>query len=104
MSRDETLRCSFCGNTQDEGRNLVGGPSAHICDWCLEFCRDIIEEVVDGDSAPDSDPSMDELEKSDIGCSFCGKPEDEVQGLIVASTVGICHECVARLSPLAGGN
>jgi ATP-dependent Clp protease ATP-binding subunit ClpX len=29
-------------------------------------------------------------------CSFCGKPEDDVQRLIAGPGVTICDECVAR--------
>ncbi len=38
------LVCSFCGKTQNEVRKLVAGPSAYICDECVELCRCIVEE------------------------------------------------------------
>jgi len=38
------LFCSFCGKTQEEVRKLVAGPSAYICDECIELCRHIVEE------------------------------------------------------------
>jgi ATP-dependent Clp protease ATP-binding subunit ClpX len=38
------LVCSFCGKTQNEVRKLVAGPSAYICDECIELCRCIVEE------------------------------------------------------------
>ncbi|MBW2630995.1 MAG: ATP-dependent Clp protease ATP-binding subunit ClpX [Deltaproteobacteria bacterium] len=38
------LFCSFCGKTQDEVKKLVAGPSAYICDECIELCRHIVEE------------------------------------------------------------
>ncbi len=38
------LFCSFCGKTQKEVRKLVAGPSAYICDECIELCRCIVEE------------------------------------------------------------
>ncbi len=38
------LFCSFCGKTQNEVRKLVAGPSAYICDECIELCRGIIQE------------------------------------------------------------
>jgi len=44
------LFCSFCGKTQDEVRKLVAGPSAYICDECIELCRHIVEE--DGTQGP----------------------------------------------------
>ncbi|NPV03375.1 MAG: ATP-dependent Clp protease ATP-binding subunit ClpX [Syntrophaceae bacterium] len=38
------LFCSFCGKTQNEVKKLVAGPSAYICDECIELCRAIIQE------------------------------------------------------------
>lgn len=39
-----TLKCSFCGKTQDQVRKLVAGPGVYICDECIELCNEIIEE------------------------------------------------------------
>ncbi|MEQ8159876.1 MAG: ATP-dependent Clp protease ATP-binding subunit ClpX [Smithellaceae bacterium] len=39
-----TLFCSFCGKMQSEVKKLVAGPTAYICDECIELCRCIIEE------------------------------------------------------------
>jgi ATP-dependent Clp protease ATP-binding subunit ClpX len=47
------LFCSFCGKTQDEVRKLVAGPTAYICDECIELCRCIIEE--EGDTSTTDD-------------------------------------------------
>ncbi len=38
------LYCSFCGKSQHEVRNLISGPSVFICDECVGFTVDIIEE------------------------------------------------------------
>ena len=38
------LFCSFCGKMQSEVRKLVAGPTAYICDECIELCRCIVEE------------------------------------------------------------
>jgi len=40
----DTLYCSFCGKSQREVRKLVAGPTAFICDECVELCRDIIAD------------------------------------------------------------
>ncbi|EGK3246257.1 carboxylate--amine ligase [Salmonella enterica] len=36
--------CSFCGKSSTEVKNLIAGPSAYICDECVDICNDIIEE------------------------------------------------------------
>src|SRR3972149_1061732 len=38
------LFCSFCGKSQDVVRKLVAGPSAYICDECIDLCKCIVEE------------------------------------------------------------
>ncbi len=38
------LFCSFCGKSQEEVRKLVAGPSAYICDECIDLCKCIVEE------------------------------------------------------------
>lgn len=47
MARDEerekTVRCSFCGKSQDEVEKLIAGPGVYICDECVDLCMDIVE-------------------------------------------------------------
>src|SRR6266487_2684875 len=43
-SQGDVLRCSFCGKSQDEVRRLIAGPTAYICDECIDLCNDIILE------------------------------------------------------------
>ena len=40
--RDNEIRCSFCGKTQDEVTRLVEGPGVYICDNCIEFCNALL--------------------------------------------------------------
>jgi len=39
-----TLKCSFCGTSQNDVRKLIAGPTVYICDECIELCNDIIAE------------------------------------------------------------
>ena len=34
-NRDEKLKCSFCGKTQDQVKKLIAGPEVYICDECV---------------------------------------------------------------------
>jgi len=36
--------CSFCGKSQHEVRKVIAGPTAFICDECVELCVDMIRE------------------------------------------------------------
>lgn len=50
---NKSLRCSFCGKSQEQVRKLIAGPNgAYICDECVDVCSEIIEdEFEDYDSA-----------------------------------------------------
>ena len=36
------LRCSFCGRSEREARNLIVQGNACICDTCIKTCNEII--------------------------------------------------------------
>ncbi len=46
--RDNEIRCSFCGKTQDEVTRLVEGPGVYICDNCIEFCNALLSDDEEG--------------------------------------------------------
>ncbi|MDN5299600.1 MAG: ATP-dependent Clp protease ATP-binding subunit ClpX [Clostridiales bacterium] len=39
-----TLKCSFCGKSQDHVKRLIAGPNVYICDECIDLCNEILEE------------------------------------------------------------
>src|SRR5262249_52426404 len=39
----QTLYCSFCGKSQHEVHKLIAGPTAFICDECVDLCTDVVE-------------------------------------------------------------
>ncbi len=38
------LSCSFCGKSQREVCKLIAGPAVHICDECVQICKDVVDE------------------------------------------------------------
>ena len=46
--KDNEIRCSFCGKTQDEVTRLVEGPGVYICDNCIEFCNALLSDDEEG--------------------------------------------------------
>src|SRR5215469_14024253 len=46
----DVLQCSFCGKSQDDVKQLIAGPTAYICDECIDLCNDILLE--EGVAAP----------------------------------------------------
>ncbi len=59
-SREKTVRCSFCGKSQDEVEKLIAGPGVCICDECIELCMEIVEG---GSPAPNSKKKSAKAEK-----------------------------------------
>lgn len=57
MRPDDTIRCSFCGRTQDQVRKMIAGAgnnNVYICDECIELCSEILEEELEGQEDPAS--------------------------------------------------
>lgn len=44
FSDTRSLKCSFCGKSQEQVKKLIAGPGVYICDECVELCKEIIEE------------------------------------------------------------
>lgn len=54
--KSKTEYCSFCGKSQHEVRKLVAGPTAFICNECVNLCNDYIREetkIQVGETQPD---------------------------------------------------
>lgn len=43
-TENKTMKCSFCGRSQEQVRKLFTGPKACICDECVEVCVEMLEE------------------------------------------------------------
>ncbi|MDR0325591.1 MAG: ATP-dependent Clp protease ATP-binding subunit ClpX [Oscillospiraceae bacterium] len=54
MPRDDRkyVRCNFCGKHQDQVRRLIAGPSACICNECVQLCLTILDDGVDYNRTP----------------------------------------------------
>ena len=60
---DDTIRCSFCGRTQDQVRKMIAGAgnnNVYICDECIELCSEILEEELEGQEDASS-PSLADI-------------------------------------------
>ena len=55
-----TVRCSFCGKTQENVKRIIAGPGVYICDECIKICGDILE---DGYYEEEIEETAQELEK-----------------------------------------
>ncbi len=60
---DDTVRCSFCGRTQDQVRKMIAGAgnnNVYICDECIELCSEILEEELEGDEEAQA-PALNDI-------------------------------------------
>ena len=48
--KEKTIRCSFCGKSQEEVERIIAGPKVYICDECIKVCTNIIENDLYEDS------------------------------------------------------
>ena len=40
----KSIRCSFCGKTQEAVQRIIAGPGVYICNECIAVCNTIIDE------------------------------------------------------------
>ncbi len=44
MTNETMKRCNFCGKSENKVKNMFSAGDSHICDECVMFCYDILEE------------------------------------------------------------
>ena len=82
-------QCSVCGHTVGNSRPAIAGPNAILCRPCHESTAQLLQArsspvlIAGGESAS--------IRRR---CSFCGKREREVTGLVVWPQVALCEACV----------
>ncbi len=59
---DNNLTCSFCGKRESQVRRLIAGRGVYICDECIEFCKDMLDEDYKK-AAAEKMPAVDDLPK-----------------------------------------
>src|SRR5437867_12597155 len=74
----QKLHCSVCNQSQDHVRTLIAGPSARMCDECVDLCV----EIIAGD-APMPAPLDAQADEDRVGtprwvatarCTLCRMP------------------------------
>ena len=68
--KDKSIRCSFCGKTQEDVERIIAGPGVYICDECIKVCTNIIEndlyedsEITYENEAPTDLPKPEEIKE-----------------------------------------
>ncbi|HCQ74491.1 MAG TPA: ATP-dependent Clp protease ATP-binding subunit ClpX [Clostridiales bacterium] len=55
----KSIRCSFCGKTQNVANRLIAGNGAYICDECIRLCMSIIADDVDEVEPVEQTPELE---------------------------------------------
>lgn len=58
--KNNSVKCSFCGKTQNAVDRLIAGPGVYICDECIKACNSILEEEL---YENEEEYTLDESEK-----------------------------------------
>lgn len=61
-----TVKCSFCGKSQEKVRKLIAGPGVFICDECIGICSNILEEEFGYEDEIEIPNSYDEQAKEEL--------------------------------------
>ena len=43
-NKEKSVKCSFCGKSQDGVDRIIAGPGVYICNECVKVCSNIIED------------------------------------------------------------
>ena len=49
-----TVKCSFCGKSQETVRRIIAGPGVYICNECIELCASIVEDDYEEENEKES--------------------------------------------------
>jgi len=52
MSKNDNIKCSFCGRDKQDTLVLVAGINGHICDECIEQAQGIVKEEISDKNEP----------------------------------------------------
>ncbi|MEO6724429.1 MAG: ATP-dependent Clp protease ATP-binding subunit ClpX [Blastocatellia bacterium] len=81
---DDTLRCSFCGKSQNEVKKLIAGPTVYICNECIDICIEIISDDAQQEAAATRPPLPKPLEIKSFLDEYVIGQEDTKKKLAVA--------------------
>jgi ATP-dependent Clp protease ATP-binding subunit ClpX len=81
---EDTLRCSFCGKSQNEVKKLIAGPTVYICNECIDICIEIISDDVQQEAAATRPPLPKPTEIKEFLDEYVIGQEDTKKKLAVA--------------------
>ena len=63
----KSLRCSFCGRSEEQVERMIQGPGVRICDSCIRLCMSILDDEeqknAESHEAPEQLPTPREIKE-----------------------------------------
>ena len=88
--------CSFCGKNQSEVRKLVAGPAVHICDECVELCKNIVAQEADASESRKTQAAKAKAKESRL-CGICMEPRETDELIFLPHAAYMCAGCLEEL-------
>jgi hypothetical protein len=85
--------CSFCGKNQSEVRKLVAGPSVHICDECVELCKNILAEELDINDKSRTKSAKAKTSENRL-CGICMEERESDELIFLPHAAYMCAGCL----------
>jgi hypothetical protein len=85
--------CSFCGKSQSEVRKLVAGPSVHICDECIELCKNIVVEELDAGGERRNRSAKPRSRENRL-CGICMEERESDELIFLPHAAYMCAGCL----------
>jgi len=93
--------CSFCGKSLHEVHMLVAGPTALICEECVEVCNEIIAEGCVA-AEPAEPPEGAPAPAAPVLCLVCRLARPVEDAVLVPGRGSICPTCLDDVAALVG--
>ena len=90
FEEDSEASCSFCGKKQKEARKLIAGPSVHICDECIDLCKNIVLQETEDDEA-ETKSGENRL------CGICMEARESDELIFLPHAAYMCAGCLEEL-------
>lgn len=90
FDEDRNASCSFCGKNQSEVRKLIAGPSVHICDECVELCKNIVFEE------SEAEPAKAKSNENRL-CGICMEARESDELIFLPHAAYMCAGCLEDL-------
>ena len=96
----ELMSCAFCGNHQNEVKQLIHGPGIRICDDCIDRVHTVLATHKTA-GTPIGTIQYVSDENREAQCSFCRKRRYKVQSMAATDKARICSRCLEGCDYLA---